>query len=152
MISFSLTGCHTQVKLPTPTKGRISGCTHFPKVLTLYEMQSRLGFGFGSPSPFLTTVNITPWSVIWKSDLSDKIKCIFFQAAVVSILPNRCTTWTLTKCKEKKLECYEPYWINPGSNIPQNSSYTVTYLPSLKSFKSDELDMQDTAGEVRASL
>ena len=35
-------------------------------------------------------------------------------------------------------ECYEPYWTNPGSNIPQNSSYTITYLPSLKPFKSVE--------------
>ena len=35
--------------------------------------------------------------VIWKSDLSDKIKHNFFQAVVVSILRYRCTKWTLTK-------------------------------------------------------
>ena len=35
-------------------------------------------------------------SIIWKSNLSDKIKCKFFQAAVVSILLYGCTTWTLT--------------------------------------------------------
>ena len=43
-------------------------------------------------------------SVIWKSDLTDKIIRIFFQAAVVSILLYGCTTWTLTKCVEKKLD------------------------------------------------
>ena len=36
-------------------------------------------------------------SVIWKSDLTDKMKCSFFQAVVVSILLYGCTTWTLTK-------------------------------------------------------
>ena len=43
-------------------------------------------------------------SVIWKSDLTDKIKCSFFQAAVVSILLYGCTTSTLTKQREKKLD------------------------------------------------
>ena len=36
-------------------------------------------------------------SIIWKSDLTDKMKCSFFRAAVVSILLYGCTTWTLTK-------------------------------------------------------
>ena len=43
-------------------------------------------------------------SVIWKSDLTDKMKRRFFQAAVVSILLYGCTTWTLTKRIEKKLD------------------------------------------------
>ena len=43
-------------------------------------------------------------SVIWKSDLTDEIKCSFFQAAVVSILLYGCTTRTLTKRLEKKLD------------------------------------------------
>ena len=43
-------------------------------------------------------------SIIWKSDLTDKMKCSFFQVAVVSILLNGCTTWTLTKRLEKKLD------------------------------------------------
>ena len=42
--------------------------------------------------------------IIWKSDLTDKMKCSFFQAAVLSILLYRCTTWTLTKRIEKKLD------------------------------------------------
>ena len=43
-------------------------------------------------------------SITWKSDLTDKMKCSFFQAAVTSILLYRCTTWTLTKRLEKKLD------------------------------------------------
>ena len=39
-----------------------------------------------------------------KSNLTDKIKRSFFQAAVVSILLYGCTTWTLTKRLEKKLD------------------------------------------------
>ena len=40
-------------------------------------------------------------SIIWKSDLTDKMKCSFFQAAVMSILLYGCTTWTLAKWREK---------------------------------------------------
>ena len=40
-------------------------------------------------------------SIIWKSDLTDKMKRSFFQAAVTSILLYGCTTWTLTKQLEK---------------------------------------------------
>ena len=43
-------------------------------------------------------------SVIWKSDLTDKRKRNFFQAADVLILQYGCTTSTLTKRMEKKLE------------------------------------------------
>ena len=43
-------------------------------------------------------------SVIWKSDQTDKIKRSFFQAVIVSILLYGCTTWTLTKRMEKKLD------------------------------------------------
>ena len=43
-------------------------------------------------------------SVIWKSNLTDKMKRSFFQAAVVSILLYGCTNWTLTKRLEKNLD------------------------------------------------
>ena len=43
-------------------------------------------------------------SVIWKSDLIDKMKRSLFQAAVESILLYGCTTWTLTKSMQKKLD------------------------------------------------
>ena len=39
-------------------------------------------------------------SVIWKSDLTNKMKRSFFQAAVVSILLYGCTMWMLTKHME----------------------------------------------------
>ena len=43
-------------------------------------------------------------SIIWKSDLTNKIKRSFFLAAIVSILLYGCTNWTLTKRLEKKLD------------------------------------------------
>ena len=43
-------------------------------------------------------------SIIWKSDLTDKMKRRFFQAVVVSKLLYGCTTWTLTKQLEKTLD------------------------------------------------
>ena len=49
-----------------------------------------------------TTINRL--SIIWKSDLTDKMKRSLFQAAVVLILQYGCTTWTLTKRPEKKLD------------------------------------------------
>ena len=49
-----------------------------------------------------TAINML--SIIWKADLTDKMKRSFFQAAVVSILLYGCTTWTLTKRPEKKLD------------------------------------------------
>ena len=42
--------------------------------------------------------------VIWKSDLTDKIKCSFFRAAIVLILLYGCTTWMLTKHMQKKFD------------------------------------------------
>ena len=49
-----------------------------------------------------TAINRLP--VIWKSDLTDKMKRSFFQAAIVSIMLYGCTTWTLIKRLEKKLD------------------------------------------------
>ena len=43
-------------------------------------------------------------SIIWKSDLTDKMTRNFFQVAVASIQLYGCTTWTLTKQLEKKLD------------------------------------------------
>ena len=101
-------------------------------------------------------------SIIWKSDLTDKMKRSFFQAAVVSTLLYGCTTWTLTKPLKKKLDgnctrtaitqgrC-EQYWTSPGSNTPQGTNYTAPSLPSRTLSKLDEPDMQDTAGEAGTS-
>ena len=43
-------------------------------------------------------------SIMWKSDLSNEMKQDFFQAVAVSVVLYRCTTGTLTKRLEKKLE------------------------------------------------
>ena len=43
-------------------------------------------------------------SIIWKSDLTDKMKRSFFHAVVAWILLYGCTTWTLTKRLRKKLD------------------------------------------------
>ena len=51
-----------------------------------------------------TWTAIDKLSIIWKSDLNDKMKRSFFQAEVVSILLYGCTTWTLTKRLEKKVD------------------------------------------------
>ena len=92
-------------------------------------------------------------SIIWKSDLTDKMKRSFFQAAVISILLYGCTTWTLTKRLEKKLDgnctrMLRAILNNPGGNTPQDTNCTATCLLSRKLFKLDEPDMQDTAGEA----
>ena len=51
---------------------------------------------------FATAINRL--SIIWKLDLTDKMNRSLFQVAVVSILLYGCTTWTLTKGLEKKLD------------------------------------------------
>ena len=43
-------------------------------------------------------------SIIWKSDLTDRMKRSFFQPAVVSILRCECTIWMLNKRLVKKLD------------------------------------------------
>ena len=54
--------------------------------------------------PTKAWIAIDRLSIIWKSDLTDKMKRSFFQAAVVSILLYGCTTWTLNKRQKKKLD------------------------------------------------
>ena len=49
-------------------------------------------------------ITIDRLSIIWKFDLSDKIKWNFFQAAAVSVLLYDCTIWTLYKHLDKKLD------------------------------------------------
>ena len=95
--------------------------------------------------------------VIWgKSDLTDKMKRSFFQAVLVSILLYGCTTWTLTKRLEKKLDGNYTRMLRAILNKawrqhPQATNYTATCLPSRQLSKLDEADMQDTAGEAGTS-
>ena len=74
-------------------------------------------------------------SVIWKSDLTDKMKCSFFQAAIVLILLYGCTTWTLTTWMEKKVDgnytrmlramLNRSWWQHP------TKQQLYSYLPSI---------------------
>ena len=78
--------------------------------LKLVDKFTYLGSSVASTEKDIDTRLTKAWiainrlSIIWKSDLTDKMKHSFFQAAVVSILLYGCTTWTLTKRLEKKLD------------------------------------------------
>ena len=78
--------------------------------LKLVDKFTYLGSSVSSTEKDIDTRLTKAWaainrlSIIWKSDLTNKIKHSFFQAAVVSILLYGCTTWTLTKRLEKKLD------------------------------------------------
>ena len=71
--------------------------------LKLVDKFTFLGSSVSSTKKDIDTQLTKTWtaidklSVVWRSDLTDKMKRSFFQAAVVSILLSRCTTWTLTK-------------------------------------------------------
>ena len=74
--------------------------------LKLVDKFTYLGSSVSSTETDIDTRLTKAWtaidrlSVIWKSDLTVKMKHSFFQAAFVSILLYRCTTWTLTKQRE----------------------------------------------------
>ena len=78
--------------------------------LKLVDKFTYLGSSVSSTEKDIDTRLTKEWtaidrlSIIWKSNLTDKMKRSFFQAAVVSILLYGCTTWTLTKRLEKKLD------------------------------------------------
>ena len=78
--------------------------------LKLVDKFTYLGSSVSSTEKDIDTRLTKAWtaidrlSIIWKSDLTDKIKRSFFQAAVVSIRLYGCTTWMLTKRLEKKLD------------------------------------------------
>ena len=78
--------------------------------LKLVDKFTYLGSSISSTEKDIETRITKAWtaidrlSIIWKSDLTDKMKRSFFQAVVVSILLYGCTTWTLTKRLEKKLD------------------------------------------------
>ena len=89
-------------------KGDIS--TQNSSSLKLVDKITYRGISVSSTKTDINTRLAKAWaaidslSVIWKSDLTNKIKRSFFQAAVVSILLYGCIIWTLTKCIDKKLD------------------------------------------------
>ena len=78
--------------------------------LKLVDKFTYLGSSVSSTENDIDTRLTKAWTaidrllIIWKSDLTDKMKRSFFQAAVVSILLYGCTTWTQIKRLEKKLD------------------------------------------------
>ena len=78
--------------------------------LKLVDKFTYLGSSVSSTEKDIDTRQMKAWtaidklSVIWKSELTDKMKHSFSQAAVMLILLYGCTTWTLTKQLEKKLD------------------------------------------------
>ena len=78
--------------------------------LKLEDKFTFFGSSFSSTEKDIDTRLTKAWtaidrlSTIWKSNLTDKMKRSFFQAAVVCMLQYGYTTWTLTKRLEKKLD------------------------------------------------
>ena len=78
--------------------------------LKLVDKFTYLGSSVSSTEKDIDTRLTKTWAaidrllIIWKSNLTDKMKRDFFPAVVVSILLYGCTTWTLTKQLEKKLD------------------------------------------------
>ena len=111
-------------------------------------------------------------AIIWKSDLTDKMKCSFFQAAVVSILLYGCTTWMLTKQLEKKLDgnYTRMLWAILNKSWGQHPTRHQLYShlppimktiqvrrtryaghPHMAEQKQDDQKWQDRARDIRAS-
>ena len=97
--------------------------------LKLVDKFTYLGNSVSSTKKDIDTQLTKAWtaidrlSIIWKSDLTDKMKRSFFQAAVVSILLYGCTTWTVTKRLKKK---------NVESNIEKVLASTPYKTPTIR--------------------
>ena len=126
--SFSETGCHMKVKeLSTPyyLLERFVGFRLLPIVLSPCEMQIFSVFEFGSPALFFFNISrcntgaslCIPRRLFWRA--------LTFQSLSISVCANTAPTqgsWVL-------------FWTNLESSTIQNSSCTVTYLPSHKQTK-----------------
>ena len=131
--------------------------------LKLVDKFTYLGSSVSSTEKDIDTRLTKAWtaidrlSIIWKSDLNDKMKRGFFQAAVVLILLYGCTTWTLTKPLEKKLDGNYARMLRAILNKSwrqhptRHQLYGHLPLPSRKLYKLDGPDTRDTAREARTS-
>ena len=88
--------------------------------------------------------------IIWKSDLTDKMKRSFFQAAVVSILLYGCTTWTLTKRLERKLD--GKLHKNVESSIKQVLATTPHETPTLRTLAPHHENYTSSTNQTRRTL
>ena len=71
-------------------------------------------------------------SVIWKSNLSNKVKWEFFQAVAVSMLLYGCTTWTLSNCLEKKLDWNYIRMLRAVLNKPRSHMRPIKFSGILR--------------------
>ena len=128
--------------------------------LKLVDKFTYLGSGISSTKKDMNTrlakaLTAIDWlSVIWKSDLTNKIKRSFFQTVVVLILLYGCTTWMLTKHLEKKLDGNYTKMLQAVLNKSWRQHPTKQQLyghlsPITKTIQ--VIDMRDTAGEVRTN-
>ena len=69
-------------------------------------------------------------SIIWKSDLTDKRKRSFFQAAVTSVLLYGCTTWDANKTagEEARRQLHK----NAACNLEQVLAATPHKTPTVR--------------------
>ena len=104
--------------------------------LKLVDKFTYLGSSISSTEKDIDTRLTKAWTaidrllIIWKSDLTDKMKHSFFQASVVSILLYGCTTWTLTKRAEE--EARRQLHKNVESNIEQVLAATPHKTPTIR--------------------
>ena len=104
--------------------------------LKLVDKFPNLGSSVSSTEKGINTRLMKAWtaidklSIIWKPDLTDKMKRSFYQAAVVLILLYGCTTWTLTKRLEKKID--GNLHKNAASNIEQVLAATPHKVPTIR--------------------
>ena len=174
----SASGKYTRPSRNPATLFGMSGCWHWPPYqctqngryvlyqtgditlngspLKLVDKFTYLGSSVSSTENDINTRLAKPWAALWKSDLTDKMKRSFFQAAVVLILLYGCITWTLTKRTGKKFDSNDTRMLraimnNLGGNTPQSRRCTATYYQSRKLSKLEEPDMRDTSGEVWTS-
>ena len=89
-------------------RGAIS--TQSGEPLKLVDKFTYLGSSISSTESDVDIRLVKAWnaidrlSVIWKSDLSNQIKRVFFQAVAMSIPLYGCTKWTQTKRIEKRVD------------------------------------------------
>ena len=104
--------------------------------LKLVDKFTYLGSSVSSTEKDIDTRLTKAWtasdklSIMWKSDLTDKMKRSFFQAAVVSILLYGCTIWTLKKMagEEARRQLHK----NVASNIEQVLAATPNKAPTIR--------------------
>ena len=127
--------------------------------LKLVDKFTYLGSSVSSTKKDIDTQLTKAWaafdklSIIRKSDLTDKMKRSFFQAAVSILLYGR-TTWTLTKRLEKKLDGNYTRMLRAILNKswrqhPKKHQLYGHRLPITKTIQVRRADMQSTDEEAR---